>query len=59
MVFTGPVPPCDRLLGDVERAMRSVSLSERGAVPEASGLTLATERTYSETTVTFYRKEGA
>jgi hypothetical protein len=34
MVFTGPVPPCDRLLGDVERAMRSVSLSERGAVPE-------------------------
>ena len=34
MVFTGPVPPCDGLLGDVERAMRSVSLSERGAVPE-------------------------
>ncbi len=34
MVFTGPVPPCDGLMGDVERAMRSVSLSERGAVPE-------------------------
>ncbi len=34
MVFTGPVPPCDGLLGDVERAMRSVSLSERGSVPE-------------------------
>jgi len=34
MVFTGPVPPCDGLLGDVERVMRSVSLSERGSVPE-------------------------
>lgn len=34
MVFTGPVPPCDGLLGDVEKAMRSVSLSDRGAVPE-------------------------
>jgi hypothetical protein len=34
MVFTGPVPPCDGLLGDVEKTMRSVSLSERGAVPE-------------------------
>src|SRR4051812_6056946 len=34
MVFTGPVPPCDGLLGDVEKVMRSVSLSERGAMPE-------------------------
>jgi hypothetical protein len=34
MVFTGPVPPCDGLLGEVERAMRSVSLGERSAVPE-------------------------
>jgi hypothetical protein len=34
IVFTGPVPPCDGLLGEVERAMRSVSLSERGTVPE-------------------------
>jgi hypothetical protein len=34
MVFTGPVPPCDGLLSEVERAMRSVSLSERGSVPE-------------------------
>jgi hypothetical protein len=34
MVFTGPVPPCDSLLGEAERAMRSVSLGERGAAPE-------------------------
>jgi 16S rRNA (guanine966-N2)-methyltransferase len=30
-----------------------------GAAPEAPGLTLATERTYSETTVSFYRRGGA
>jgi hypothetical protein len=28
------VPPCDSLLGEAERAMRSVSLGERGAAPE-------------------------
>jgi hypothetical protein len=34
MVFTGPVPPCDGQVAEVERVMRSVTLNGKGASPE-------------------------
>jgi len=34
MVFTGPVPPCDERMAEVEKSIKTVTLSPHGSTPE-------------------------